>query len=133
MNIFKKYKLIRLNAKLRNVEALQSKTKAHLMKIVRNHCTTDDIKDTFQILCTEFNFKKQHSGFYLPSVVCRSENSSNYVGKYFDITRYAAEKSNEFKRNTAEYFVEKVQNTTRNILLNYPLFKHFELQGKKKS
>ena len=105
--------------------------KKELMKIIRDHCTAENIQANFITSRSEFDFKKQKSDFNAPTVICRSENRSKTFGKYFNKKLYTAARDREFKRSAADSFVPKVIATERKVLLNYPPFKHFEMQGKK--
>ena len=106
------------------------KNKKELMKVIRDHYTTDDIKANFQTSSNDFDFKKQNSEFNLPTTVCRSKNPSKIIGKYFNINRYGTERTIEFKRNTANNFVLKVYQTPRKVLLNYSPFKNLKYKEK---
>ena len=101
------------------------------MKVIRDHCTTDEIKYSFQTSINEFDFQKQKSGLKCPNVVCRSENSTKVISKYFNINQYVAGRATEFKRTVGEYLVSMVTHTKIKVLLNYSPFKHFEFQCKK--
>ena len=133
----KKYKRFRLKAKVYNIATPQSISKKdmnamkkkELMKIIRDHCTAENIKATF--LTSEFDFKKQKSDFKTPTVISTSQNCNQRFGKYFNRKFYKAERDREFKILIADSFVPKVIETQRKVLLKYPTFKHFEKQGKK--
>ena len=136
-NILKKYEKMRLNKSKSNTYARIRKpskiNKKQLMKIIRDHSITGHIKATFQNSISEFDFKKQNSGFNYPTIVSSSENTSKVIGKYFNVNNYVAGRTTEFKRTIAEYFVPKVykiQKNQRNVLLNYSPFKYFEMQAK---
>ena len=100
------------------------------MQVIRDHCTTDEIKNSFQTSINEFDFQKQKSGLKSPNVVCRSENSTKVISKYFNINQYVAGRATEFIRTVGEYLVSMVTHTKRKVLLNYLPYKHFELQCK---
>ena len=99
------------------------------MKIIRDHSTAENIKATF--LTSKFDFKKQKSDFKTPTVISTSQNCNQRFGKYFNRKFYKAERDREFKILIADFFVPKVIETQRKVLLKYPTFKHFEKQGKK--
>ena len=111
-NILKKYEKMRLNKSKSNSYARIRKpskiNKKGIMKVIRDHSITDHIKATFQSSISEFDFKKQNSGFNLPTIVSSYENTSKVIGKYFNVNNYVAGRTTEFKRTIAEYFVPKV-------------------------
>ena len=139
-NILKKYQRMRLNAaaykatkkhKSVNKKYRPKLLKHEAMKIIRDHCTSDDIKSTFQENENYFDFQRQKSEFKFPNIVCRSQKRINIIGNFLNIDQYIAAHKTDFKRRVAEFLVQKVYHTKRKILLNYPPFKHLEIQGKK--
>ena len=105
--------------------------KKDLMKLIRDHCTSEDIKASYHENNSDFDFKKQRSVFNFPNIMCRSENPIKIIGQFLTFNQYIAAHKTEFKRSVAEFLVTKVYNTKRKILLNYSIFKYFEMQGEK--
>ena len=99
--------------------------------MIRDHCTSEDIKASYHENNSDFDFKKQRSVFNFPNIMCRSENPIKIIGHFLTFNQYIAAHKTEFKRSVAEFLVTKVYNTKRKILLNYSIFKYFEMQGEK--
>ena len=98
--------------------------------MIRGHCTSDEIKASFQEKNRDFDFKKQRSVFDFPNIMCGSENPIKIIGHYLTFNQYYAAHKTEFKRIVAEFLETKLYNTEKKILLNYSPFKYFEMQGK---
>ena len=143
IKILKKYKQIRLNALLSNLETRQSNLdsqvsrisytemkKKDIMKLIIGHNITDDMNDTFAQK-KEFDFQKQKSGFNLPIYVCKSGNHSKKSKKYIDIDRYFQDRTNEFKRTVAENLFTNISSMQRKDLHNYSPFLDYERHAKK--
>ena len=107
----------------------KSKTKTNkitIMKIIREHCTADHIKDANN----EYDFRKLHSRFNFPKIKCPSENSHKTIRKYFNRKRYKTDSTNEFKRTAAMHLASKIIETPKESLLNYPTYKYYDKAGK---
>ena len=117
---FKSNIKIKINTKINKID---------LMKAIREYCPTDLIKATY----SKYDFRKQHSGLNKPIIECASDKPTKVPGFVFNRKRYAIESNNEFKRTAANHFVSKVNDTPKNILLNYPSYKYYDKLGKEKS
>ena len=138
-NILNKYHRMRIQNNVTKVATRQSKFKSNvkikintkinkqeLMKVIRDHCTAAHIKDSN----SKYDLKRIHSSFNFPTFECTSHKSSKIIGNYFNKKRYLTDSKNAFIRNSAIHFVSKVNDTSRETLINYPAFKYFEKDGR---
>ena len=72
-----------------------------ILKVIRDHCTSESIKDYFLTCSSDFNFQRQKSTFSFPTVKCPLENPRTSNTEYFNINHYMAGLSNKFKRTVA--------------------------------